>query len=69
MGVELQKVVAYVNARTQGVAAVDLARLNLRVGRAISRQALSLPDDPELLDRAWRCAREIVGESLGGGMA
>ncbi len=62
MGIELQKVVDYVNAHTTGLAAVDLARLNLRVGKPLSRFAMSIPDTPDTLTRAWQCAREILAE-------
>ena len=63
MGVELVKVVEYVRQKSRGAANVDLARLNLLVGRAISRTAVSLPDEPELVERAWFHARAILGES------
>ncbi len=62
MGVELVKVVEYVRQKSRGAANVDLARLNLLVGRAISRTAVSLPDEPELVERAWFHARAILGE-------
>ncbi|MCC6557797.1 MAG: hypothetical protein IT372_33025 [Polyangiaceae bacterium] len=66
MGVQLEMIVSYVRETTRGVPAVDLARLNLRVGRALSRNATSIPDEPELVEHAWRCAREIVGGVEGG---
>lgn len=62
MGVELAKVVEYVRKKSKGAAVVDLARLNLLVGRAISRNAMTLPDEPEFVERAWFHARAIVGE-------
>jgi hypothetical protein len=63
MGVELAKVVEYVRQKSKGAAVVDLARLNLLVGRAISRNAMTLPDEPEFVQRAWFHARAIVGDS------
>lgn len=62
MGIELQRVVDYVTRNTKGLAAVDLARLNLRVGKPLSRMAMALPDDPAIVSSAWECAREILGE-------
>lgn len=65
MGVELQAVVDFVRGNSSGTPAVDLARLNLLVGRALSRNAAALADEPELVHRAWLCAREIVGDERG----
>lgn len=62
MGIELQRVVEYVTKNTRGLANVDLARLNLRVGKPLSRMAMTLPDDPAVVSSAWQCAREILGE-------
>ena len=62
VGIELQKVVDYVTKSTCGLAAVDLARLNLRVGKPLSRFAMSIPDTQETITRAWQCARAIVAE-------
>jgi hypothetical protein len=62
MGIELAKVVDYVRRKSKGAAVVDLARLNLLVGRAISRNAMSLPDEPEIVERAWFHAYAILGE-------
>jgi hypothetical protein len=62
MGIELAKVVDYVRLKSRGTAVVDLARLNLLVGRAISRNAMTLPDEPEFVQRAWFHARSILGE-------
>lgn len=64
LGTELQRVVEYVNKHSRGLAAIDLARLNLRVGKPLSRCAMTLPDHPETVELAWRLAREIVA---GGG--
>ncbi|MFT3765196.1 MAG: hypothetical protein QM820_06725 [Minicystis sp.] len=66
MGVELQRVVDYVSRNTRGLAAVDLARLNLRVGQPLSRRAMLIPDRPDLVDLAWRSAREILDEAMHG---
>lgn len=62
MGIELAKVVEYVRGKSKGTVVVDLARLNLLVGRAISRNAMTLPDEPEFVQRAWFHARAILGE-------
>ena len=62
MGVELVEVVDYVRRKSRGAAVVDLARLNLLVGRAISRNAMTVPDEPEVVQRAWFHARSILGE-------
>lgn len=67
MGVELQAVVEFVRGHSSGTPAVDLARLNLLVGRALSRNAATIADDPELVRRAWQHAREIVGDHGGEG--
>ncbi len=63
MGIELAQVVDYVRRKSKGTVVVDLARLNLLVGRAISRHAMTLPDEPEVVQRAWFHARSILGES------
>jgi len=60
LGKELVQVVEFVRGRARGNAVVELARLNLLVGRALSRSAEAIPDDPELVARAWTCAREIL---------
>lgn len=67
MGTELQRVVEYVNKNSKGLAAIDLARLNLRVGKPLSRCAMTLPDQPEIVELAWKLAREIVEDPSGGG--
>lgn len=63
MGTKLIEVVDYVRKHSRGTPAVDLARLNLLVGRAISRSAAALPDETDVVQRAWASAREIVGHS------
>lgn len=63
MGAELQRVVDYVKTNSKGLVAIDLARLNLRTGQALSRHALAIADTPELVARAWAVARELVAAS------
>lgn len=65
VGAELKRVVDYVNANSKGLPAVDLARLNLRIGKPISRSAMTLADQPELVERAWKYAMEILSENRG----
>lgn len=56
--------------RSKGLAAVDLARLNLRTGSPLSRAASRIADDPKLVELAWRVAVELVGgEGRHGGAA
>lgn len=62
MGVRLLAIVERVRAESKGLPNVDLARLNLKVGRPLSRQALELPDDPQLVALAESIAREILSE-------
>ena len=62
MGEQLQSIVEHIRANSQGLPLVDLARLNLRVGKPISRCAATLPDDPEIVAAAWRAARAILLE-------
>jgi hypothetical protein len=61
MGAELQSVVEHVKTHSKGIVSVDLARLNLLVGKPLSRMARELPDDPKVVKLAWEVAREIVG--------
>ena len=61
MGLELQRVVEHVRTNSRGIVSVDLARLNLLVGKPLSRMAHELPDEPKLVALAWDAAREIVG--------
>jgi hypothetical protein len=61
MGEELRRVVEHVRANSRGIVSVDLARLNLVVGKPLSRMALEIPDEPKLVGAAWEAAREIVG--------
>ncbi len=62
MGVRLVKIVEQVRNRADGLPNVDLARLNLKVGKALSRLAASLADDPQLVASAERAAQEILSE-------
>jgi hypothetical protein len=66
MGVALQEVVDHIRKASRGLAHFDLARLNLKLRRPVSRIAMTLPDDPELVEAAWRAAREILNEKDGG---
>lgn len=61
MGLQLLQIVEYVRKNSRGLPNLDLARLNLKVGKPISRLAASLPDDPALVEAAWRAANEILG--------
>jgi hypothetical protein len=60
VGVRLKEVVDRVRRHSTGMPSVNLARLNLKVGRALSRLAGELPDDPELVADAQRAADEIL---------
>lgn len=68
MGIELVRIVEYVRQNSKGLVAIDLARLNLKVGKALSRQAAILDDDPALVSAAWDAAKELVGERGRRGM-
>ena len=61
MGQRLLEIVELVRNASKGLPDVALARLNLRVGKPLSRMALDLPDDPELVARAERVAAELIG--------
>lgn len=63
MGLELQRVVDHVRTNSKGIVSVDLARLNLLVGKPLSRMATELPDEPKIVAQAWEAAREIIGGS------
>lgn len=63
MGHRLVAIVERVRRESKGLPDVDLARLNLRVGKPLSRSAGTLPDDPELVERAERIARELLSET------
>lgn len=65
MGQRLVAVVERVRRESKGLPDVDLARLNLRVGKPLSRLAATLPDDPELVARAERIAAELIGGKEG----
>jgi len=60
MGQRLLAIVERVRRESKGLPDVDLARLNLRVGKPLSRTAFSLPDDPELVALAERVANELL---------
>lgn len=65
MGEQLQSIVEHIRTNSRGLPSLDLARLNLRVGKPISRCAATLPDDPELVAAAWKAARAILAEPEG----
>jgi hypothetical protein len=65
MGEQLQTIVEHVKINSRGLPSLDLARLNLRVGKPLSRCAATLPDDPALVAAAWRVARDILSEVQG----
>lgn len=65
MGEKLLQVVEHIRVNSRGMPALDLARLNLKLGRPVSRVAASLPDDPELVASAWAVAEEILKETKG----
>jgi len=65
MGEQLQNVVEHIRTNSQGLPLLDLARLNLRVGKPISRCAATLPDDPQVVEAAWKAARAILAEPEG----
>lgn len=62
MGEKLKQIVEEVRAHSTGLVNVDLARLNLRVGRPLSRLADTLPDDADLVAKARDAADEILGK-------
>lgn len=62
MGTRLVAIVDRVRTRPNGLPGVDLARLNLKVGKPLSRLAASIADDPEIVARAERAAHEIMTE-------
>lgn len=65
MGDQLLRVVDHIRVNSRGIPALDLARLNLKIGRPLSRFASSLPDDPTLVAAAWAAAEEILNETKG----
>ncbi len=60
MGKRLVEIVEQVRKRSDGLPAVDLARLNLKVGKALSRLADSMPDDPAVIAAAEQAMKEIL---------
>jgi hypothetical protein len=65
MGERLLQVVEHIRVNSRGVPALDLARLNLRVGKPLSRFAATLPDEPALVASAWAAATEILKDAKG----
>lgn len=62
MGQQLLAIVERVRRESKGLPNIDLARLNLRLGKPVSRNAAIMPDDPELVARAERLAVELLEE-------
>ena len=67
MGKRLLEIVDRVRNESRGLPNVNLARLNLRVGKPLSRFAEDIPDDPELVARARDVADQLLAEEEGGG--
>ena len=65
MGEKLLQVVEHIRVNSRGVPALDLARLNLKLGRPVSRFAATLPDEPALVESAWAAANEILKDAKG----
>jgi len=65
VGARLLQIVEEVRTRSAGLVNVDLARLNLRVGKPLSRLAAEIPDEDELVARARAAADEILGRKRG----
>lgn len=61
MGHRLHAIVERVRTESAGLPNIDLARLNLRTGRPLSRVARDIPDDPDLVALAEAVADEILG--------
>lgn len=65
MGEQLQTIVEHIRTHSRGLPSLDLARLNLRVGKPLSRCAATLPDDPQVVAAAWKAAHAILEERDG----
>jgi hypothetical protein len=65
MGARLQAIVDRIRRQSTGVVNVDLARLNLRTGKPLSRLAMEIPDDPELVAHAEAVCSEILSSNHG----
>lgn len=63
MGMRLVQIVERVRNRPNGLPNVDLARLNLKVGKALSRLAATIEDEPWLVAQAELVANELLAES------
>jgi len=61
VGHRLYAIVERVRTESSGLPNIDLARLNLRTGRPLSRIAMDIPDDPALVALAEAVADEILG--------
>lgn len=62
MGVRLVQIVEQVRRGSRGLPAADLALLNLRVGKPLSRSAAMIPDEEKLVATARRVAKAILAE-------
>jgi hypothetical protein len=65
MAARLQAIVDRIRRQSSGVVNVDLARLNLRTGKPLSRLAMEIPDDPALVAHAETVCREILSANQG----
>ncbi|HMU38285.1 MAG TPA: hypothetical protein PKE31_04685 [Pseudomonadota bacterium] len=62
MGKRLVEIVEQVRTRSKGLPSVNLARLNLKVGKPLSRFAATLDDDPATVAAAERALKEILSQ-------
>jgi hypothetical protein len=60
MGARLVAIVERIKSASNGIPHFSLARLNLKTGKPLSRDAATLPDDPELVAAAEKAANEIL---------
>ncbi len=67
MGIKLEAIVERVKKNSRGLPSVDLARLNLRVGKPLSRQAAEIEDDPALVALAEEVADSLLADGADGG--
>lgn len=65
MGKRLLEIVERVRRHGRGLPNVNLARLNLRVGKPLSRYAEEMPDDPEVVALATEVATQLLTEEGG----
>lgn len=60
MGQRLLEIVEQVRLHNHGLPSVNLARLNLKVGKPLSRCAATMADDPKTVLAAERALLEIL---------